>query len=370
MVAESIFLEHRSSRKPDLLRALESELGNPSYLDGFQPSPQLDGFCRAFGPEVIMAIFSANIPGLPHLSIMRSFLVKSACLGKVSSEEPIFPPLYAETLEQLDSEVAECLAILEWKGGDEEIEHEVFHRCGAVIAYGSEETCNSLRSRIHPQVKLVTHSHKLGFGLIGRNALRISDIRELARRAAYDVGVFDQHACLSPHIYFVEEEGEASPREFARELATALDKLEEKLPSGKIGIGTSATLQQLRESLELRESAGEDVQVFHSPAHPWTVIYERTASFLPSPLNRVIRVVPLRDIFEAEDILRPVACYLQNAALELEDERRGKMFDLLGKLGVSRIVPPGKMPTPSMMWHHDGLLCLATLLRWTDVEMF
>lgn len=370
MVAESLFLEHRSSCKADILKALESELGNPLYLDDFQFSSQLGGLCRAYGPEVVAAVFSANIPGLPHLSIMRSFLVKASCLGKVSSGEPIFTPLFARTIEELDPQMAECLAILEWKGGDEEIEREVFLRCGAVIAYGSEETCASLRSRIPSPVKLITHSHKLGFGLIGREALHTNGLRELAQSVAYDISVFDQHACLSPHIYFVEEGGRVSPREFCRELADSLGRLERSLPNGMLGIEESAALQQLRDSWELRELAGEEIQVFCSPPHPWTVIYERTASFLPSLLNRMIRIVPLPDIFEVGGILGPVSNYLQNAALAMEGERRKRMFSLLGRLGVSRIVPPGKMPTPSMMWHHDGLPCLAALLRWTDAEMF
>lgn len=371
MVAESLHLEHRSSLQPDLLRALESELGNPRFLDGFQDSPQLQGRCRAFGPGLVVAVFSANIPGLPHLSIMRSFLVKAACLGKVSSGEPIFPPLYAKTIEALDPQMAECLAILNWKGGDESIERRVFARAGAVIAYGSEETCASLRDRVPPGVRLVTHSHKFGFGLIGREALRPEAAKELARRAAYDVAVFDQHACLSPHVYFVEEGGEVSPREFARELAGALERLEENLPGGRLELGEAAARQQLRESYELRELAGEEVQAFWGPPpQVWMVVYERAQGFLPSPLNRVIRVVPLRDAFEVEGYLQPLSRYLQNAAVALEGERREEIFLRLARLGVARIVPPGKMPTPSMMWHHDGLPCLGILLRWTDAEMF
>lgn len=218
---------------------------------------------------------------------------------------------------------------------------------------------------------MVTHSHKFGFGLIGREALRPEAVGELAGRAAYDVAVFDQHACLSPHVYFVEEGGEVSPREFARELAGALERLEERLPGGRLELGEAAARQQLRESYELRELAGEEVQAFcGSPPQAWMVIYERAQGFLPSPLNRVIRVVPLRDAFEVEGYLRPLSCYLQNAAVALGEERREEIFLRLGRLGVARIVPPGKMPTPSMMWHHDGLPCLGTLLRWTDAEMF
>ena len=47
-----------------------------------------------------------------------------------------------------------------------------------------------------------------------------------------------------------------------------------------------------------------------------------------------------------------------------------EFFSLFARLGVSRICPAGKMPTPSMMWHHDGLPCIGEMVRWTDAEMF
>ena len=57
-------------------RALRTQIGNPDYLDRFQHDPELDGYRRAFGPDLIVSFLSENIPAQPHLLFMRPALVK------------------------------------------------------------------------------------------------------------------------------------------------------------------------------------------------------------------------------------------------------------------------------------------------------
>ncbi len=121
MVEASIDAEMESSLREDMWRALCSEIKNPLYLDDFQYSPELNGYSRAFGPELIVSIFSENIPALPHLLFMRSALVKAACLGKVATGEPTFAPLYLKTIEEIDPEMAKvygCSLLARRRGGD------------------------------------------------------------------------------------------------------------------------------------------------------------------------------------------------------------------------------------------------------------
>lgn len=370
MVRESIRVEHLSSRKADLLRALRSELGDSAFLDGFHYSADRHCFSKATGPDLTAAIFSSNIPGLPHLSIMRSFLVKSPIIGKASREEPIFPPLYAETLRDIDPAVGDCVAILSWRGGDETIEHIVFQHSGVVIVYGSEATCNSVSRRVPPATRVIPHSHRIGFGAVGRDALSRAHARMLAERIAYDVSVFDQFACISPQVYFLEEGGEVSPKEFVAELASAMESLKKTFPPAQLTIEDAAVLRHLQASCELRELAGEDVCIMADENLGWTILCEPLHELIPSPLHRFIRIIPLKDLKHLAAYLEPLKGYMQNAGLEVAEERRPELFNLLARMGVSRICPAGKMPTPSMMWHHDGLACIGEMVRWTDAEMF
>jgi hypothetical protein len=370
MVAASIDVEMESSLGEDMWRALHSEIADPLYLDGFQYAEDLNGFRRAFGPELIVSFFSENIPALPHLLFMRSALVKSACLGKVAAGEPTFAPLYLQTIEDIDPEMANAMAVLYWPGGEEEIEAAVFKRSDAVIVFGGVETCTDIMERVPRRIKVLTHGHKMGFGVIGKQVMKAQNLTELADAVAYDHSMFDQHACLAPHCYYIEYGGEVTPQEFAHALATAMEEENSRMPRGKISTRDAALINQLRGRYEFKELKGDDCLLFSSsPGTDWTVIYERDPGiFSPSPLNRVIRIWGVHDIFQVLPIVRPVSPFLQNVAVAVGDEREQKFMERLAALGVSRITAPGKMPVPSMMWRHDGIAPLSSLLRWCDVE--
>ena len=370
VVEASIDAEMESSLRGDMRRALCSEMKNPLFLDDFQYSPELNGYSRAFGPKLIISIFSENIPALPHLLFMRSALLKAACLGKVAAGEPTFAPLYLKTIEEIDPKMAESMAVLYWRGGEEEVEEAAFRQADAVIMFGGVEACESLREKIPRGVKALLHGHRLGFGIIGRKRLRRQGLGELAASVAYDCSMFDQQACLAPHTYYVETGGEVSPKEFCRALAEAMEGLNLKMPRGKISPEEASAIHQLRAKYELRELNGEEVLLLASShGTDWTIVYEKDPGiFAPSPLNRFIRIYGVEDIFQILPSLKSIAPYLQNAAVAIGDERETELIGRLGELGVARITSPGKMPVPSMMWHHDGISPLASLLRWCDVE--
>lgn len=370
MVAESIKAEMESSLEEDMWRALRSEIRDPLYLDDFQYSPELNGYCRAFGPELIVAFFSENIPALPHLLFMRSALVKAACLGKVAAGEPTFAPLYLKTIEDIDEDLARCMAVLYWPGGEEGVEDAAFNQADAVIVFGGVEACKSLIERIPRRIRVLIHGHKMGFGVIGKKRMTPQGTKKLAAAVAYDHAMFDQKACLAPHVYYVEEGGGVSPKAFARALAKAMEEINRTIPRGVISSGEAASINQMRGKYEFRELKGEDVKLFCSPhGTDWTVIYERDPRiFRPSPLNRVIRIWGVEDIFQILPTLKPLGPFLQNAAVAVDDEREKTLIGRLGDLGVARVTSPGQMPLPTMMWHHDGISPLALLLRWCDVE--
>ncbi len=369
-IETSIDVEMESSLQHDIWKALKSEIKNPLYLDDFQYSDELGGYSRAFGPELIVSFFSANIPSLPHLLFMRSALVKAACLGKVASGEPTFAALYLKTIEDIDPEMAESMAVLYWQGGDEELENAAFNHADAAVIFGSVETCASLLKRIPRTVNTLVHGHRMGFGVIGKNRLNKKNVADLAASVAYDHAMFDQQACLAPQVYYLEQGGEISPGEFARILAKAMSSIEEKMPRGKLSAGEAALINQLRGRYEIRELNNEDVRFFaSSQGTAWTIIQENSpGEFSPSPLNRFVRLWSVNDIFQIIRELKPVGPFLQNAAVAIGDERETEFIEKLAELGVARITSPGNMPVPSMMWHHDGIATLSALLRWCDME--
>ncbi len=371
MVAHAIDLEQRSSRAEHLRACLRSEIGDPALLDEFHASPQLapGGMCRALGPGLVGGVFSANIPALPHLTVMRALLVKAACLGRSSAGEPAFLPLYLEGLAELDEELASALGVLWWERDDARHWTAFLERIEFLVAYGGADAERDLRDRAPAGLPLLYHGHRLGLSIVEapRDA---AARRDLAARLAYDATVFDQHACLSPQLVLALGDFERAA-ELGGDVAREMERLRGKLPPRILEPAAAARLAQLRGVAEIAEALGEAVRLIvpEDGGGAWTVLVEAAEGLPPSPLDRFLRIVPEASADAALDRLRPYRGLLQNIAVEVASDQVTVLQEALAQLGASRICPPGQMATPSMMWHHDGQGCVGTMVRWCDFEV-
>lgn len=359
----------RGCQKDALLGLLAEEIGDPGVLDAFRPRRIAGGSHRAYGPELTTHIFSGNVPGLPAISLIQTLLMKSACLGKPASEEPVFPGLFARSIAAVDARLGSAVAILAWPGGDRAVEDAAFAASDAVVASGSDAAIESIRSRLPPTVRFVGHGHKLSFAVIGREALDPTEADHLADRLAYDVSLFDQQGCVSAHVVYVEQGGAIAPEEFARRLAAAMARFNRAMPRGGLTLEETAAIRQARTHAELGELRDEAVRLFASEGSTaWTVIYEDNPTFVPSCLNRVVRVKAVEDLGDVPDLVRPFRPHLQSVGMAVAPKRREALAGLLASVGACRVSPIGEMPHPPLAWHHDGGFNLLPLLRWVTIE--
>jgi hypothetical protein len=370
MVAHAIDEEQVSSQGPHLLEALYNELGDPGYLDGFQPNRRTGGSSRAHGPGLVGAIFSSNIPALPHLEIMRSFLVKSACLGRVSAGEPIFLRRYAETLHALDPELASCLAIVYWERGDDEGENLFLQSVDYLVAYGGDAQIDRLRRMRPPALDGTWHGHRLGFTYVTREALAADqDVHRLARAIAYDFSIFDGFACLCPQVVLVEDGGATSPHALAQLCADEMARWVRELPPRRLDLADAARKASFAQLCWMSEA----IEVIAAPADgSYLVTLESMQRLEPTGGDRYVRIVPVAGDAELDRLIGPLPRHhLQCAALATgaAAARHHALRERLAGWGVTRIVPPGIMGRPSMMWRHDGVACLGRMVTWCDHEL-
>ncbi len=387
MVAHALTVMLAPYRRAALWAVLDDELGDARVLDAFRPDRSHRGsasggrLSRASGPRLTAHIFSGNIPALPAHSLIYALLVKSASLGKSASTEPVFPALFVQTLAETDPDLADCLAIVWWKGGEQALEQIACGRADAVVAYGDDASLASLRALTPATTAFIGYGHKVSLALISLQDAG-QDVDALAVRLANDVACFDQQGCLSPHAVYVEETGAATAEEFAARLAEALTKVETHLPSGRRGAGVASAVRQVRGAAEFEaiEALADDGpgsgrsgtlgrRVFQSPhGLHWTVLYEADPAFVPSPLGRTVRVKLVKQLANAIEHLRPWRSALQAVGIAVKAERLGPLAEALAALGVARICPLGQMQSPRLAWHGEVGLRLLDLVRWTDLE--
>jgi hypothetical protein len=368
MVIRSIDLEMRSSLAFDLGRTLWTELGNVRVLDGRHRAPTGESPSVAFGPALLAAVFSSNIPGLPHLTYMRALAVKAPVLAKVASFEPVFAGLYVDTLLELCPQLGPALAAVWFKGGSRDLERALLENADAVVAYGSDSAIAGLGPLIPPQARRVMHAHRMGFGLLTAEALA-QDRNDLAARVAYDFAMFDGQACLTPVVYLIEGDLSEGAR-FAQQVGAELGRFQRWVPRRQLAAAAGAARHAVAARWEAHAAFAPAVSRIVRPPRgvSWMGLVTG-GDFEPQPVgDRLFHIHCVPGIDRALEQLAPYAAHFQNVGLGASGPRRRQLAVDLATLGASRVNEPGRMPTPSMMWHHDGRMCLSDLLRWADLS--
>lgn len=356
----------KTFRKPQLQRFLAEDFGNPQLLDDFVPRTK-GGFSKAFGPDVAVHVWAGNVPGLCLWSLISGLLVKSGTVGKVASTEPLLAGWMAQLLVEIDPKLADCLAVVWWKGGDTAQEKTFFSNADLVLAYGGNAALADVRRQVPVSTRFLPFGHKLSFGLVAASALDARKAPRAAQQAAYDVVRYDQQGCYSPHVFYVARGGKISPDEFSRYLAHELSVLEKKFPRRPLSLGEAADLAAWRGAEEIRSLAPGGPQI--AGEGDWTVVYSTELQPLaPGALNRTVSVVAVDQLADVMALLTPHRAFLQTVGVAATPRELFDLAEQLGRAGVTRICALGQMTSPEAGWHHDGRFSLLDMVHMVDIE--
>lgn len=356
----------KTFRQPQLQRFLVEDFGNPLLLDTFQPRAK-GGFAKAFGVDLAVHVWAGNVPGLPLWSLIAGLLVKSGTVGKVASAEPLMAGWFAQLLADIDPRLADCLAVVWWKGGDTKREACAFAQADLVLAYGGNAALAQIRQQVPATTRFLPFGHKLSFGMVSSQALDARKALKTAQLAAFDVMRYDQQGCYSPQVFYVERGGKVTPEVFARYLAHELACLETKYPRRALDLAESASLAAWRQTEELKALAQPGAAVLGEGA--WTVVYRDTPQALaPSALNRTVVVVAVDQLAQVMPLLAPHRAFLQTVGVAAAPRELFTLAESLGQMGVTRICALGQMTSPEAAWHHDGRCSLLDLTQMVDIE--
>lgn len=349
-------------RAPAIRSLLDAELGDHRVLDGLHDRR------HAAGPSLIAHVLSGNIPGLAAAPVLLSLVLKSAVLIKPAAGDLVFPALLARSIGEVDPGLAQCVLVTYWRGGIQEIEAEAFAPAGVVVASGSDAAMAALASSVH--TRLIGHGHKISFAAIGKERLGGPDAaRRLARGLAYDCSLWDQQGCLSPQLCYVEDGGPVRPREFAEHVAEALSASAVEFPPRKLGVEEQVQILRFRHEAEWRDGAPSRNGLLASPGSTdWSISIEDGADFVPTCLNRCIRLKVVRDLAELPAALAAHRRYVECAGIAVEAARVAPVSALLARCGVHRLCPIGAMQRPPLSWRQSGRPRVADWVEWTTVE--
>ncbi|CAB3672526.1 acyl-CoA reductase [Achromobacter piechaudii] len=358
----------KTFRAPQLHRFVAEDFANPKVLDGFQPAPK-GGAVRAHGPQLLAHSWAGNVPALALWSLVCGLLVKAGNIGKLPSAEPLFAGWFARLLAEVHPPLADCLAVVWWRGAGDEAADALYAQADTVVAYGGNDALHAIQRRLPVTTRFLAHGHKLGVGVVSARALDAQRAPALARRAAWDVMRYDQQGCYSPQLFYVQRGGQVSPRDFAAYLAGELANLQTRFPRRALDLTESAAVAKWRQAIEWQLPSGGRDALLGDPDSAWSVAYFDAAPALsPTALHRNIAVAAIDTLDQAAALVAGASRYLQTAGVAATPEELYRLADQLGAAGVTRISAIGAMSMPEAGWHHDGRFNLLDLVRMTEIE--
>lgn len=321
------------------------------------------------GPDLIAHFTGGALPNPTLSSMITGLLCRSAQFFKCATGTSFIPRMFAHSLYIVEPKLGSCLEVAEWKGGTENLDAALLAQASCVTATGTDQTVESLRTRVPHGARFLSYGHKLSFSFVAREMLSQIERDPVVKAAADDITAWDQLGCLSPHIIYVETGGSDSPHKFAEDLATELGEREKIEPRGSVEQGVAAAITARRMLYDARASDGEHTRIWQSAGSTaWTVVYEEDPQWQLSCLNRFVYVKPVATLPALLHALAPVQPHLSTIGLAAPASRARDIALEFSRFGASRICRIGQMQNPPLTWRHDGRPSLGDLVSWSDFE--
>jgi hypothetical protein len=212
----------------------------------------------------------------------------------------------------------------------------------------------------------------LGIGFV----LQGVDLAAALPELAWDVALWEQQACSSPRLLFVEDSARngAYPREVAAGLSRALAGVSESLPPRPLSLDDKAEVLAVRELAWWQERAEvfaptstKDRQAGATMTHT-VLLADRLPEAVPLGY-RTVRVVPFASLADVGKLLAPYRAGLQTAVLAAPPERWLQAAEVLARAGLAQVVAAGSAAARFLGLPHEGEFALRKLVRLVGIDL-
>jgi hypothetical protein len=316
--------------------------------------------CKAFPLGVIGHWPAGNVDIQPILSMTCALLGGNASLVRIPNGLVDSTQCLMEKLVQSDpSKVLTRRIFMTTFEHDQQDLHEAMAKSvdGAMI-WGGEEAVLQIRALPFPHwVRMAVFGPRISVAAMDAEAWGNPNEQEpWCRRIARDVWQFDQQACSSPQVLYLERRTGESIDQFLLCLQQAFETENIAHPRSTIPAALTSAISQVRASWLMKDTAHKAC----FPMRPdWTLLVG-SGSELPQPIQgKTLTVLEVDDLF---DTVLKLDGNVQTLGLGMADpDKEKKLVWLAGKRGVDRIVKLGRMHVFVPPW--DGVDLIRPMVR-------
>jgi hypothetical protein len=172
-----------------------------------------------------LVILPGNVIGPALCSCFAVAVSGGSAILKAASTERAVADIIERQFAAIGAPLAGTIEARYWPGGDIAAEAAAIADVGAVIAFGSDATIETIRSRVPADKHFIGYGTRYSLGLVTTGA----DLAAAAEAASFDICLFDQAGCMSPQTIYVVGNASRALR-FATALDAAMRTTTEELP--------------------------------------------------------------------------------------------------------------------------------------------
>jgi len=352
-------------RRENLDKICKINYSDKLYLDGFLKTEQK--FLMTAQPRgIVCQWIAANMPTLGFFSMVQAILSKNGSIVKMPKE---YIPLISSILKELlyislDYEgkiysgkvILDSISLVSFEGKSVGISEKFSLVADCRIIFGGSEAIRTIsRLPCRDHCETIVFGPKYSFAVFDREYIESSGFEKSLELFTKDVAVFNQMACSSPHVLFLEKNRYPLDTIVSR-LREAFEKLPTALRNQPISSGMAARIINTRAVYLLSDgkncTAPQDLS--------WTILINKEPS-LEEPVQG--KCIFVKEIDSVDDVIPLVNHKIQAISIGIMDSVKRESFARFATYrGVDRIIVPGTMHDFTLPW--DGIMTLNRLVRW------
>lgn len=345
-------------RRGTLEPIVERELGSTGLQGGWTESGRAK--LKAFPLGVVGHWPAGNVEIQPILSMTSALLGGNAVLVRIPRGLVNLTRVLMERLAQGDpgESLTQRIFMAAFDHERKDLQEAMARVVDGAMIWGGEDAVLSVRALPFPHwARIVVFGPRISVAAMDAEAW--GDPREQKSwclRIARDVWQFDQQACSSPQVLFLERKAGQSTAPFLLNLQRAFETENRAHPRRTIPAALTSVICQARASWLVNDAAHQGA----FPAGPdWTLLFG-SGSDLPQPVQgKTLTVLEVDDLSEAiskwDGNVQTLGLGMANA------EREKQIARLAGRKGVDRVVKLGRMHVFTSPW--DGADLVRPMVR-------
>jgi hypothetical protein len=339
------------------------------YLNGWVPHTLRDGReqrVRAFGSRTLH-IPAGNGGLVSAVTILRSVITRSDVIIKAPSNDPLTAIAIARTLADVapDHPITKHLVVGYWKGGDPAVEEALYqpHHIEKIVAWGGLASVKHITRYIQPGLELIALDPKRSATIIGAEAFADeATMRDVARRAATDIGVANQEGCANARVIYVLSGTDADGLAKANRLGELIYRELVSLPA-VVSTPPLYPNRELLDHLEASRMTEDFYRVIGGEQREGAIVvsqFDEAVDYSPLLSGRVANLVPVDDI---DKVTAAVNSYTQTVGIYPESLKR-RLRDTLPLFGAQRLTSLGYACNVSIASPQDAIEPIRRMCKW------